>query len=122
MTQYASTFDLDSTGDFRLSGSAFAEGQPAVQIVLATLATQRGSNLADPEDGLDYTIADKAVPNIARLWQSEVERALSRHVRNGVIRNLRVTVDAGGAPLKYEVEFTDPRDTSSPQKISRSIT
>ena len=124
MPYYASTLDFDpSTGDFRMSGSSFAEGQPALQIVLATLNTQLGSNLADPTDGIDYAIADKAVTGIGRLWQTEVERALSRHVRSGVIRNLRVTVEVGNSGvLLYEVEFTDPRDTTAPQKIRRSLT
>lgn len=122
MPYYASALDLDpSTGDFRMSGSSFAEGQPAMQIVLATLGTQLGSNLADPTDGIDYAIADKAVTGIGRLWQTEVERALSRHVRGGVIRNLRVTVDTGSGVLTYEVEFTDPRSTTTTQKIRRSI-
>jgi phage gp46-like protein len=105
---YAPALD-PATGDW-LAGTDRPGGAPAVQIVLWTLRTQRGSFAPDETFGLDYRVAQKRTSSTQADWKAEVERALARHVTRGVITSLVVTVDPPTRDrLLFDVAFTDPR-------------
>lgn len=97
------------TGDW-LAGTDRPGSAPAAQIVLWTLRTQRGSFAADETFGVDYRVAQRRSSSTQADWKAEVERALARHVRRGVISKLAVTVDPPAkGRLLYDVAFVDPR-------------
>ncbi len=97
------------TGDWT-RGVDRPPGLPTAQIVLCCLRTDLGSYAPDPTFGVDFGVLPKGTANQGATWKAEVERALSRFVRRGVIRNLRVVVDVPrSGRLVYAVEFEDPR-------------
>lgn len=108
------------TGDW-LAGTDRPGGAPAVQIVLWTLRTHRGSFAPDETFGLDYRVAQRRTASTQADWKAEVERALARHVRARVITDLRVTVDPPAkGRLLYDVAFKDPR-TAERETLRRLV-
>ncbi len=101
---------LDAASGDWLAGTDRPGGAPATQIVLWALRTQRGGFAPDESFGADYRVVQRLTAGSQAAWKAEVERALSRFVQRGVIRDVKVTVDppAKGV-LRFEVSFRDPR-------------
>lgn len=118
---YAYTPRVDPlTGQITAWGTDLRPGQPSAEMVALTLRTPLGSYAPDPDEGVDLSIVQSATQNVANVWKAEVERALARYVRNGVIRDLQVTVDLqSDGQLLYDVAFVDPRDTTQPVELRR---
>lgn len=113
MTAYAYSRALNAgSGDLQFSGSTFvAATSPALEIVLRTLRTVRGSCLASPAFGVAWdrvaTLRTTAVADA----RSAITDGLIGLVRANVIRDLvlDVEVDAGRGRVLFAVAFLDVR-------------
>lgn len=97
------------TRDMILRDSRVDRGNPAIELVLMTLSTPKGTYLPDPTLGPNYEVLQKAKPNLSTRWKAEVESSLARFIPNRILK-LTVEVDP---PLRnrlvYLVSFVDAR-------------
>lgn len=107
---YAFTPRFDPlTRDMILRDSRVDRGNPAIELVLMTLATPKGTYLPDPTLGPNYEVLQKARPNLQATWKAEVESSLARFIPNRILK-LTVEVDPPRRNrLVYLVSFVDAR-------------
>jgi hypothetical protein len=120
---YAFTPRFDpATRDFIMRDSNFEAGDPAVELVLMTLSTPKGTYLPDPTLGPDYEILTLQSSKVAVMWKASVNEALRRFVPSR-ITDIKVEVDPPrNGRLVFSVEFVDPRAESKlPVKLPLTL-
>ena len=120
--QYARQFDA-GTGDVKMNGATWATDRPLTAIVLRVLRTPLGTYLPDPNFGIDYSKVDKARPNAGAELQAAIRRGLEFLTRARLLTKLVVTTPTvAGSTITFDVKFTDPKDPSTPQRVTGKLT
>ena len=97
-----------------------ASPAPMRDVVVRVLRTPRGSCLASPSFGLDYSKLDKASPQLAATFEAAALAALAYLTSAGLITDVRTLASVERSTLRYTVTFRDP-NLSAPQRITDRI-
>lgn len=127
--RYTRQFD-PATRDTRFDAraSSWFAGSPAVELVTATLCTDKGSAQRDPSWGIDLARAQNAGRNAKAEYRAAAEAALARYVTSGALRDLVIdvdtgTLDTGDAAMVVRVRCKgrsgEPVDTSITYPVTR---
>lgn len=97
------------TGDLSLDDGALAWAvSAAIGLVVFVLRTPLGTCEADPEIGVDWSVARTDTADAPQALTRELERALQWIAEGGWLRDLAVTVTRGlPGRLAYTVAFHD---------------
>lgn len=112
---YAVTFaHAASDGDIRLNprtGQWVEPESPALEMVINTLRTPKGSCLAVPDLGVEWSRIDTLRTDAAATARAVILAGLGSLLSDGWIESVSVTVevDPSRGRLLYSVSFVDPR-------------